>query len=144
MTENTNENRQMKLIVAGSRKFIDHSLLECKIEWFLNVLETKPEDTIIISGTARGADQLGEKYAKENNMEVIRMPADWNSLGKRAGFVRNQEMAKKADACIVFWDEESRGSMHMIDISRKQKIPLCIVKYKTGETETILHLKDED
>lgn len=136
----------MKLIVAGSRKFNDHFLLKCKIEWFLRYLETTTEGTIIISGTARGADQLGEKYAKENNMEVIRMPADWNKLGKRAGYVRNQEMAKKADACIVFWDEESRGSKHMIDIAQKEKIPLCIVKCnsKRSKPETTLHLLYED
>lgn len=138
------KSEKTKLIVAGSRKFNDDFLLECKIEWFLRCLETTIEGTIIISGTARGADQLGEKYAEENNMEVIRMPADWNKLGKRAGYVRNQEMAKKADACIVFWDEESRGSKHMIDIAQKEKIPLCVVKYKTGKTETTLHLNDED
>ena len=136
------KSEKTKLIVAGSRKFNDDFLLKCKIEWFLRYLETTIEGTIIISGTARGADQLGEKYAEENNMEVIRMPADWNKLGKRAGYVRNQEMAKKADACIVFWDEESRGSKHMIDIAQKEKIPLCVVKCnpKRSKPETTLQL----
>ena len=50
----------------------------------------------IISGTARGADKLGEQYAKIAHYELSKFPADWDGLGKRAGYIRNAEMAKFA------------------------------------------------
>jgi len=45
------------------------------------------------------------------------------------GYVRNTQMAKYADACVVFWDGESRGTKHMIDLAKKHKLQLRIIKY---------------
>jgi len=50
----------MKVIVAGSRSFRDYEVL-CKV---LDEMEI----TTIISGGARGADKLGERYAKERGI----------------------------------------------------------------------------
>lgn len=41
------------------------------------------------------------------------MPADWTTYGKKAGYIRNEAMAEKADAVIVFWDGKSPGAGHM-------------------------------
>lgn len=60
---------------------------------------------------------------------VDQYPADWDTYGKSAGYRRNEDMAKIADACIVFWDGESRGSKHMIDIAEREGLPLRIVKF---------------
>lgn len=38
-------------------------------------------------------------------------------------------MAEYADACVVFWDGESKGSKHMIDIATSLNLPLRIIKY---------------
>ena len=54
------------------------------------------------------------------------MPADWNKYGKSAGYKRNEEMANIADAALVIWDGESRGSKHMIDIAKKQKLQVYV------------------
>ena len=63
----------------------------------LNIVkyDNRPKEYVkIISGCARGADTLGERFAKEFGLEVKKFPADWDGLGKRAGYVRNAEMAK--------------------------------------------------
>lgn len=86
-------------------------------------------DIIIISGTAKGADKLGERYAKEKGYGIIYKPADWNQLGKRAGYVRNEEMAKLADVAVIFWDGESRGAKHMIDLCDKHKVDKRVIIY---------------
>jgi hypothetical protein len=71
---------------------------------------------------------MGEEWAQSRDIPVLRMPANWKSYGKRAGYIRNQEMADIADHVLVFWDGHSRGSRHMIDISHQMEIPVTIVK----------------
>lgn len=117
----------MKIIIAGSRTFKNYLFLKEKLD--IIFVNTKKEEIKIVSGTADGADKLGEKYAKENNIEIIQMPADWDKFGKKAGYIRNEEMAKIADACVVFWDGNSKGSKHMIDLANKYKLKLRVIKY---------------
>lgn len=112
------------VIVAGSRDFEDYELMERK----LDVLLANKENVVIISGTARGADQLGEKYARLHNHEIIRMPANWDLHGKRAGYLRNVRMANIADALVAFWDGQSRGTGMMVDIARRKGLACRIVK----------------
>lgn len=86
--------------------------------------------SIVISGTASGVDTLGERWAKENDIPVFRCPADWNKHGKRAGYLRNVEMAQGADALVAVWDGESRGTRHMIDIARRMSLRIYVHKTK--------------
>ena len=89
----------------------------------------------IVSGAARGADRLGEQYAKVTGYEVSKFPADWDRLVKRAGYVRNAEMAKFAAAdknygvLVAFWDGKSRGTKHMIDLAEKYGLEIHIVRF---------------
>lgn len=99
----------MKLCVFGSRSFNDYNLLKEK----LDNIHKKETITEIICGKAKGADSLGEKWAKENNIKVVEFPADWDKLGKKAGFARNLEMAKYCDMGIGFSVCGSRGTAHM-------------------------------
>ncbi len=66
---------------------------------------------------ARGADKLGYDWGKANNIPIAEFPADWNRYGKSAGYRRNVEMAKNADALLALWDGKSRGTRHMIEIA---------------------------
>lgn len=119
----------MKIIVAGSRNFNNYELLRDRLNYLLKNASDGDEITII-SGGARGADQLGERYAKEKGYKIIRKPANWDKYGKSAGYKRNEEMAKIADVCVCFWDGESRGTKHMIDLSKKYKLKLNVIFYK--------------
>jgi hypothetical protein len=53
----------------------------------------------------------------------------WDIFGKSAGYKRNEEMAKVADACVIFWDGKSKGTKHMIDIAKKYKLKLRIIMF---------------
>lgn len=115
---------QIKLLIAGTRTFNDYHLLQ-------NILsKVKSEIIEIVSGTARGADTLGERYAMEHNIPIKRFYPDWDSFGKRAVMLRNREMAKYTDKAIVFWDGESRGTKNMIDEMKKLNKEVIIVYYK--------------
>ena len=90
-----------------------------------------------MDGGAIGADALGHDWAYERQYEIIEFPADWNQHGKKAGILRNIEMANQADIVVAFWDGESRGTQHMIQYSRQQK-KMVIVEEFTKETNTTI------
>ena len=115
------------LIVAGGRTFTNYDLLNRALSRLLSD-KLRTHNVRIVSGTARGADQLGERFAALKNLEVISCPADWDTHGKSAGYKRNAYMASIADACVVFWDGQSRGSKHMIDLATKS-IPTRVITY---------------
>jgi len=113
-----------KVIIAGSRSFNNYKLLKETCDELLS------NEFQIISGTANGADKLGEVYAKENNLELLRFPADWNTYGKGAGYIRNKQMAENATHCLCFWDSKSKGTKHMIDLANQFKLKLKIINYE--------------
>ena len=115
------------VIVAGGRDFNNYELLKAKLDSLLR--SKKPEDVVIVSGTARGADTLGERYARERGYKVWQFYPDWDRLGKRAGFVRNTEMADHSDALVAFHDGCSRGTAQMIDTAKEKGLAVRVVRY---------------
>lgn len=116
----------MSLIIAGGRDFNNYELLKKAVDSVIPLL--KDNDIEIVSGVAKGADTLGELYAYENGYTIRQFHANWSD-GKRAGYERNEKMAKYANACVCFWDGESRGTKHMIDLANKYQLLLFIFKY---------------
>lgn len=115
-----------RVIIAGSRSFNDYGLLK---EHCLSILHEKMKThrVIIVSGHARGADSLGERFANEFSLPFELHPAKWRLLGKAAGMVRNAEMAKCSDELIAFWDGESHGTRHMINFARKRGLEVSVI-----------------
>lgn len=109
---------EFRVVIAGSRTFCSsdcYKLLKEEMDNLLSMIDIKQYDIIIVSGTANGADKLGERYAKEKGYKIERYPADW-SIGKQAGYIRNSQMADVANACAIFCVNKSKGSMHMYDL----------------------------
>lgn len=104
----------MKTIIAGSRSITDYNVVKKVIK------QSKFSITEVVSGTAFGVDRQGERFGHENKIPIKRFPAEWGEYGKSAGYIRNAEMAKYADALIAIWDGESRGTKHMIDLARSK------------------------
>jgi hypothetical protein len=111
----------LKVIIAGSREGATYQDVEeavNSVRWNL---------TEVVSGGARGVDQLGEKYAENEILDLTVMPADWNGPAKKAaGFVRNGEMADYADALIAVWDGKSNGTKNMILSMMHRKKPVYV------------------
>lgn len=110
------EKIELRVIIAGSRSFSDYDLLcdKCIDIICRKIDESKSPATIrIISGTARGADRLGERFAESFRFLLSRFPADWDMYGKSAGYIRNEQMARFAGEnhtgmLIAFWDARAR------------------------------------
>jgi len=133
-----------KIIVAGSRDFKDYKLLKEKLD---NILSSVKDDIEIVSGTAAGADKLGERYAKENGYSVKKFPAPWEDIegkpewqiGERrdgtkfwkgAGHFRNEQMAKYSNAAVLFWKNVSSGTANMLGNAEAYKLKTRVIKIK--------------
>lgn len=110
----------MKTIIAGSRTFDNYELL-CKVC-------DEHEITTVISGCAKGADTLAIRYADEKGIKVLQFPALWDIYGRSAGYVRNTVMAENAEALIAFWDVQSKGTKHMIDLAKKKQLKVIVIE----------------
>ena len=131
----------VRIIIAGGRDFDDYQMLEKEV--FRVIRETFgaiPRSSIeFISGGANGADKLGERMAAKYGFIRHRIPAKWDVYGKRAGFIRNVEMAMYAKGnpdedviplVIAFWDGNSKGTKHMIETAEKHGIKVVVVRYE--------------
>lgn len=119
---------KLKLVIAGGRDFNDYPLLVKELMTYADECGTEIGISIV-TGMANGADMLGFKFAKEYNVKCYEFPANWNKYGKSAGYKRNEEMGRFADATIVFWDGKSKGTKHMIDFMQQQGKPVKVINY---------------
>lgn len=115
----------MKLVIAGSRtlfsKYLVHSAFEnlhVKVE---NISE-------VVSGHANGIDRAGEKWAAWFGVPVVLFPADWDTHGKSAGYIRNRQMAEYGDRLLAIWDGHSKGTLNMITEMQKLEKPVHIME----------------
>ena len=106
----------MKVIIAGSRSITSKQFVD------LVMSLSRFKVTEVVSGGAKGIDTLGEAWAVERKIPVKRMPADWITYGKKAGVLRNQQMAEYADALVAIWDGASKGTAHMISYAKRKGI----------------------
>lgn len=120
-----------KVIVAGGRDFNDYARLSETLENFRTAVwkGDHADDIEIVSGGARGADSLGEKWAKDRHVSVMLFPAEWDKHGNRAGPIRNELMGDYADSLIAFWDGKSRGTSHMITYATNNGLNVIVVNY---------------
>ncbi|MCD8387648.1 MAG: DUF2493 domain-containing protein [Bacteroidales bacterium] len=116
----------MNLIIAGCRDFNDYELLSREVKSFAGPFLSR---VTVVSGHAKGADKLGEKFAQENGLPLIIKPADWAAYGKAAGPKRNEEMARISSALVAFWDGQSRGTKNMIELARKHGLRVKVVRF---------------
>lgn len=116
----------MKIAFVGSRKFIDKDFVYFTVREHLRGRCLTTAEYEFISGGAKGVDSWAEESAKQMYAKCIIFKPDWNKYGKRAGFLRNQLIVNEADKLIAFWDGESKGTKHSIDLAIKKGIPVNI------------------
>ena len=115
-----------RIIIAGGRDFDDYGLLQSKC---LPIIERLMADhkVIIMSGHAKGADLLGERFAKEHGLKLEVYLADWKAHYRSAGFRRNEQMGDIANSLIAFWDGESHETKHMIEYAKNKGLDVNVI-----------------
>lgn len=120
--------QELKLIVAGGRDFNDYDRLSADLFDYAESVGDAV-NVSIVTGMARGADSLAYRFALNEGVKVYEFKPDWDKFGKRAGFVRNAEMAKFADVLIAYWDSESAGTANMIQTMHKMGKSVITMRY---------------
>lgn len=110
----------MKVGIVGSRNFNNYS------DFKEYISELDLDISTIISGGAMGADTLAERYAKENDIELLVFKAEWTKYGKGAGFIRNTKIVNESDLIVAFWDGNSHGTKDTITKANKKDVPVKI------------------
>lgn len=132
--------KDIRIVVAGGRDFNVYDCVKITLDNYISQIritklykdlpfEEFIDKVEIVSGGAKGADSLGEQYALEQGLTCTVFNADWDTHGKSAGYIRNSEMAKYGTHAVIFWDGESKGSGHMIDLAKKHKVKTTIIPY---------------
>jgi hypothetical protein len=85
--------------------------------------------TEVVSGCAKGADTYGEMIAEEVSTPIKRFPADWNTHGRKAGHLRNQQMTEYGEALIAVWDGKSTGTRDMINRAKRLGLEVFIHQF---------------
>lgn len=107
------------VILTGSRSISDVVSTSGAEMLLANAIEDSGfEVSEVVSGTARGGDQLGEKWAERRGIPIERFPADWDSHGRSAGPIRNQQMIEYADALVAVHVGDSKATGDKIDKAR--------------------------
>ncbi len=112
----------MKIAVVGSRTYQDSQWISTCLS---KLAETNTIETII-SGGAKGADMIGQRWAEIHGVPTQIFIPDWTLHGKRAGYLRNEDIVNTATLVLAFWDGTSTGTRHSIELAHSQKKPVIV------------------
>ena len=126
-------------LVVGSRNFNDYtqmcSVLDC-------VLQDR-KYVFIVTGDARGADELAARYAEERSdrCRLKVFSADWDRYGKSAGYRCSEDMHSYISipshcerTVIAFWStvEQSVGTRHNLRLADEYRNPIQVWDYSSN------------
>ena len=118
---------ELKLAIVGSRSINNEVKVEDILQDFKYIFGIP---SLVISGGAKGIDTFGEQWAIRNNIKTQIFKPDWAKYGKRAGFIRNEDIIKNCDLCLAIWDGESQGTKHDMELCEKYKKDLLLFNIK--------------
>lgn len=114
----------MKVIIAGSRHLWNYTAVDemiAKTDWHI---------TEVVCGMAPGADMVGYAWALINGVPIKPFPADWDRYGKKAGMLRNAEMAlyaRDGGGLVLLWDGISPGSASMLKLAEFYGLQTAVI-----------------
>ena len=112
-----------RVAVVGGRKFDDYSLMR----FVLNTIPIK----LVISGGAKGADTLAERYADEQGIEKLIFLAQWRKNGvydPTAGFKRNQQLIEEGKPDLVMAFQPGEGTKNTIKHAQRNNIEIRVFR----------------
>ena len=115
----------IKIAIIGSRGITDKDFIFEKLSDIFK--EKKPSE--VISGGAKGPDTIGVLWAESLGIPTVVYKPDWERYGRGAGMRRNTTIVENCDHLIAFWDGESKGTKHMIDLATEKGLSVHVINY---------------
>lgn len=110
--------------IVGSRHYTNFNQFVSHLE---TVIEEHGMPDKVVSGGAKGADSLAERWAKEHGIEFHAHRPDESKYPTfaKAALARNTLIVNESDLLVAFLARDSRGTYDTINKAEKKKIP-CI------------------
>ena len=115
--------------IVGTRTFTDFVLFQSVMK---KIRLADGNITRLVSGGAKGADKLAERYSMVYNIPIKVFYPDWKTYGKSAGPIRNKLIVKASDFVVAFWDHSSRGTLSSINFAKSFGKPVHIIDIRKG------------
>lgn len=132
------KNRPKRIVIAGSRSIDDYALVDAAMVQYTAGAPNRGRYEIV-SGGAQGVDEMAQRWAERYDCEFTTFDPSrpektmtdysWERDGKKAGPLRNREMAEYADALVAVWDGESSGTRDMIEKALNQGLDVYVSVY---------------
>ena len=108
----------LTVLACGGRTYNNKE----KIYEVLSSIHKETQMSVLIHGAAKGADTLAGCWARENNIKEKQCPALWNTHGKAAGSIRNQQMLDSNTVELVVAFPGGKGTSDMVSRAKKSGI----------------------
>lgn len=126
-----------KIIIAGPRDYTNKSFVYSEITRIIEYILLKNNKTSIeiVEGGAKGVDAIAAQYSRDSSKvkKHTCFEADWDSYGRSAGPIRNQNMAEYSDILLAFRYKRkpSRGTENMIKTALDYGLEVHVVQLPT-------------
>ena len=111
-----------KVAVVGSRRFTDYLFMRSALD------ARKDKIGMIVSGGAKGADTLAQRYAKDNGIPIYIIYPEYDMYGRGAPLRRNVTIANLAEYMIAFGYPDSRGTRHVVNKMKDLNKPYIFIQ----------------
>lgn len=126
-----NDGRIINLVIAGSSRFYDYSVIEEILDQWIEI-EGYPD--LIIVGGASGVDYLAERWATNNHIEFIMFNEFWNnprpgledSGRDEAPLELTKKLLEAATHVLAFLGEGSKWTKVVADEAHQRGIPTYV------------------
>lgn len=117
-----------RILVCGSRTYTDRRQLTLILNGIVAPFVAQNKPVIIVQGEADGADLMAKRWAEfaPDNITTEDYPADWDTYGKRAGYLRNIQMLESGvNLVVAFLDVEmTTGTGHTVREAKAMGLPV--------------------
>ena len=115
----------MKLLIVGSRSIEDFDIGAFVTD----------ETELILTGGAKGIDQLVESYADNHSISKLVLRPNYKKYGKAAPLLRNRKLVDLCDKAVIIWDKKSRGTKYTLDYATEVGKDVTLVIISKARTE---------
>lgn len=108
----------MKVLVCGGRDYQHRHHVWCVLD------AITPRPTVIIHGSATGADEWAHLWAHNHGIRIETFKPDWGRYGREAGPIRNRRMIDEGKPDLVLAFPGGIGTADMVSKAVDTGIPV--------------------